>query len=372
MEPTLEKVRELRLPETARKLALSPSGRLAFSADYPAYDLGSRGRRNGFEVELADGGFVSVAGAAAVEFVDDERLVALVEEEGGAVLRLLRLAAEPLAEMEVPLPALAEPRLRLESGGERWEVIGKVGDGREMLRLEGDLAGSWEEAHRLALPQEGDGAAVVLSYLNSAGRLLTVEQTYALGGALDGSYPGLLLAMLSGTSSTTRIATRDAAGSGLIAETSRMLTCFEPAFAQSPFLCATLGEVDAQLWWIDAERRRLEPIGSLPELQTFGPAAAAAGRRVLLASYGGPLVLVDPPAGRAWRIDRQILAEPAVVEVLRPPGGEMEGWHDAGEDPAALLSRFGAPTVALGSGLLAVAIPAQEGSPVVVYRQPDV
>lgn len=362
-QPELLKVRELELPENPMKLALSPSGRLAFSTDYPQLDP-RIGRHDGFEVELEDGSFVTVDRATVVEFIDDERVVALVPDDGRTLLRILRLGAEPAVESEIDLPALETARLTLNRGGARWEVVGTVGDRSEILRFAGDLAGAWEEIHRVPLPA-ADDASVYLSYLNSAGHLLAVDRSYGFPGPLRGT-PGLLLATLAGSSST-RISTYDATGPQRIAESSRMLSCFEPISGQVEFLCASLGEDEARLWWIDVERERLRPGGSVPDLHQLGNVANDG--RLLLASYSSPVMFLDPSAGKTWRLGRQVLAEPAVAAQLGPAGEPADGSDE--ETPGALLSRYGAPAVALRSGLMAVAVHGRNGATALVYRQPD-
>ena len=68
----------------------------------------------------------------------------------------------------------------------------------------------------------------------------------------------------------------------------------------------------------------------------------------------------------------QVLAEPAVAEALRPAVDRVAEWLGEGEGPGFFLSRFGPPAVALRAGLLAVAVQGREGSPVLIYRQPEV
>ncbi len=366
---SLQKVREVRLPENPWRLALSPSGRIAYSTDYEGYDPGF-GEHDGFQVELAGGGFVAVGETSDLEFVDDERVVALMPEDERTVLRILRLAAEPVTELDIVLPALEDHQLRLDPAGERWQVTGVADDGaagesREMVRLEGDVGGVWEQTHRVALPAAGDHSAVA-SYLDAGGRLLTVDSEFGLRGPLEGSRAGMLLAMISGTMST-RIITHSASGRRRVAESTRMLHCFEPAFGAAGFLCAALGEEAAELWAIDAERGGFEPIGWVPDLPYIHDVAND-GR--VLAS-GDALVFVDPAVPKLWRIDSQLLAEPAVAETLSLAGDEPDWESDEEEDWDPPLSRFGPPAVALRSGLMAVAIHGGEGAVVMVYRQPN-
>ncbi len=363
-EPELEKVRELTLPVKPQMLALSPSGRLAFSTDYPQLDP-ELDRLDGFQVELDGGGFVAVERATAMAFVDDERVLALVAEDSRTLLRVLRLATEPVVESEIGLPFLEGTRLTLDPAGERWEVVGTVDGASEIVRFAGDLEGAWEETARVVLPA-ADHAAVYLSYLSSAGRLLVIDRRYGLSGPLSGT-PGLLLASLAGSPST-RITTRDDAGPRLIAESSMALSCFEPAFDQAEFLCASLEDEDARLWWIDVEHGSLRPGGWVPDFQQFGGVAAEG--RLLLASYNGPLMLVDPVA-RVWRLGRQVLAEPSVAAALGPAATPPADSSEE-EAPGARLSRFGVPAVALRSGLMAVAIHGRDEATVLVYRQPEV
>ncbi len=371
----MEKVRETRLDQRPLQLKVSPSGaRLAFSdgsydaTDYDATHFGAYGASDfdrgpsEFQVELVDGGFVSIE-ALTLEFLDDDRVVTLTAVEDSEIrdgaalrLRLLTLAAEPVAESDFELPPLAAPKLRLGRGEGRWEVAGVAAEDHTLRLLAGDFGDglsrpAWEEVSRHPLgPQQQSLAlagAFSTAFVSSRGRFLSVTQD--LGTDEVGSW--FLLSALIGFGAVTELSTLDGGDKRLLGRTSLQPTCVEPVYSQIEFVCTTSDLKRTSFWSVDADAGRITPLGTLDGYY-FGSQAGAGGR-FLLSGFDLPALVVEPARGRALNLERQLFDE-------QESGGGSRGFFASG-----------VPVFALGPEVVAAAIGRGGETRVVVYRLPD-
>ncbi len=360
-EPVLEletarlvKLRETTLDDYFFDLKLSPAGKLAgsfYDEDFEDYESEAE---QGFRVELGGGGFLTVP-ALAGELLDATRLVLVISDgEEALALRTLTLLPTTEPELEVSLPLLVDPELRLggEPGG--WQVVGTDTEGSEVVSVSGRFGqpGALEVRHTL----DGDEGSYLDTYLIDAdGRMLTVTQTLPFG---DGDLGAMLLFGLAGTWGTSEITLHEGAERRVLGRTGLQLRCFSPAAAQRGFLCASSDEEATQLWSVDSEG--FVPIGSLAG--DYYESLVAADGRVLLTGFGDePMVIVDPTAARAVRVE-----PPPPVDDATPvddaAGGTLleamlEDFWSAGEEP-----------VAFAHGLLAFSGYSEEEVRITVYR----
>jgi hypothetical protein len=295
----LQLVREIPVKGRAYDLRLAPSGARVAALVVPQQGYnGHEGYEGGFQVELADGGFVTIQ-ATDLAFLDDERVAVLRYNPSGELsLQVLELGAEPIAEYEIDLEPVTDPVLRVDPLVGRWEVAGAVlHEGRATL-LSGELG----------------SAAYQRSDWNFAGptdSYLTTFETNAGGPALAvttwleyGSFTGLLMGLnpMAQYSLPSAIWTVGASDQTRLVATTSHVWCAEPLAGQQVFACvSTHPESVTAIWSVDAVSEHVRLVASIPG--EYHQTTLSLGGRLLFNGYYAPPALVELSSGTAWILD---------------------------------------------------------------------
>jgi Zn-dependent protease with chaperone function len=250
----LQLVREIQIDGQAYDLRLAPSG-----ARIAAFFVGKQ--RSGFQVELADGGFVTIQ-AADLAFLDDERVAVLRYKKGGGLsLQVLELGAEPLMEYEIEIETVTDPVLRVDPLDGRWEVAGALLYEGQATLLSGEIGSDAYQRSDWSFATPDD-AYLTTFETNAGGPALAVTTWLEYGsftGILMGlsplaqySLPGAIWAV--GASDQTRLVT-----------TAAHVWCAEPLARQQVFTCvSTHPESVTAIWSVDAVSGRVRFVARIP------------------------------------------------------------------------------------------------------------
>jgi hypothetical protein len=257
----LRLVAEHPLPRGSTWLSLSSTGRSWLTHRYPlAEEPGAPRERL---VVGSVGGDEHRLHALEVALLDDERLLALVEDASG--LALVCGPHDPSApeEWRHDLPALVSPRLAVDPATGVWQVAGIEAGSGELVRLGGDLGGQPNREDRWP------AADLVGQWLVSAGPT-ALGVGFALEGAdemtgdesdLEGaSSVWWLLAGLAGGGGT-RLHALDSDGSRPLLDSQLMVQCDEPPPGVRAFVCRAHDGERTWLWSVDPSPGRQHLLG---------------------------------------------------------------------------------------------------------------
>ncbi len=356
---TADKLLERAVDGQAMALRLAPSGRghavqVGYWDEYEYRQqaksfLVDTGRDRYDELELLD-----------LAFLSDGRIAGLRRGPTGTI-HLQVMTADDLTRptLDLALPEVSEPTLRVDPASDRWEVIDSdFLDGRALL-LSGDFNSSDVAESRWSFA-EAESSYLSDVQLSAAGGALAVRTHYA-----DQPLAELMtiLAPLAGYAATYRLE--------LVGKTRRhehvtalFPYCAEPAAGDSEFVCAAHDLASGTaLWSLDAESGGIRPLGSLRGL--YYQVQAVPGGRLLLGGAGLDPLLIDRARGSAWSLEPEAPADDrGEGEERGDPAGDwlaraLFGLADWGPSYQA---------AALRDDVLALAFSSGDSSRIVLYR----
>jgi hypothetical protein len=310
----LQFVREVQVEGQSYDLRLAPSGdRIAV--------FFVEGQRSGYQVELADGGFVTIE-ATDLAFLDDERVAVLRYKPTGELsLQVLEVRSEPVTEYEIDIEPVTDPVLRVDPLGGRWEVSGTVLYEGQARLLSGGIGSDAYQRNDWNFAGPDDSYLTTFE-ANAGGPALAVTTWYEYG-----SFTGLLMslnpmAQYSLPSAIWAVGATD--HTRLVTSTSRVW-CAEPLAGQRDFACvSTHPESVTAIWSVDAVSEHVRFVASIPG--GYYEATLGQGGVLLLNGYYSPPALVELSSGASWTLD-----------VPAPPGSGSESESVEGSDSDWLL-----------------------------------
>ncbi|MGD2153183.1 MAG: M48 family metalloprotease [Gemmatimonadales bacterium] len=288
----LQLIREIPLKGRSYGLRLAPSGARVAA-------LVVDGKRSGFQVELADGGFVTIE-AVDLAFLDDERIAVLVYQPTGSLsLQVLRLGSSPGTEYEIEIEPVTDPALRVDPLGGRWEVSGAdLYEGRVKL-LSGEIGSDTYRRSDWHFVAPDD------SYITTLGANAGESALAVTTGFEYGSVAGLLMSLnpMVQYSLPAAIWAVGQADQARLVTTASHFWCAELLAGQRDFTCVSSYHRSrtAAVWSVDVLSEQVKNVVSIPG--EYYAATPAPGRTLLLNGYYSQPVLVDLSSGDAWRLD---------------------------------------------------------------------
>ncbi len=351
----LQFIREIPIEGWPYDLRLAPSGARVAA-------LLVEEQRGGFQVELADGGFVTIE-ASDLAFLDDERVVLLRYRATGELsLQVLKLGAEPVTEYAIDIEPVTDPALRVDPPGARWEVSGAVYYEGQATLLSGEIGSDAYQRSDWSFVGPDDSYLTTFE-ANAGGPALAVTTRFDYGG-----FAGLLvslnaMARYSLPSAIWRVGASDHAR---MVATASHLWCAEPLAGQRDFTCvSTHPESATAIWSVDAQTDRVTFVASIPG--EYYEATLGQGGVLLLNGYYSPPALVELSSGASWTLD---------VPVLPGQGsGSESGSVETGESDWLLDLLFGESepgvyyeAMAIQGDVVALAAAEEDGTEIRLYR----
>lgn len=295
----LQFVREIPVDGRAYDLRLAPSGArvAALVAPDGKSDLYEK-YGGGFQVELGDGGFVTIQ-AIDLAFLDDERVAVLRNKPTGELsLQVLELGSDPVPQYSIDIEPLADPVLRVDPLGIRWEVSGAVLHEGLAILLSGEIGSDAYQRSDWTFPGPDDSYLTVFE-VSSGGAALAVTTRFEVG-----SLAGLLMSLnpMTQYSLPSVIYAVGRSDHTRLVATSSHVWCAEPLAGQPDFTCiSTHREPATAVWSVDAEDERVAFVASVPG--EYYEAVPGRGGVILLNGYYMPPALVELSSGASWMLD---------------------------------------------------------------------
>ncbi len=325
-------VRTARVPGYVDALRWSTGGRWA--AREAARDPRTPAR---LYVERDDGTYATLAASDAA-FVDG-RLATLERAGETSLLRLRRPEPDLPVELEIRLPDLPHPSLRVTP--ESWEVASVDLQESRGVRLRGDWRSPTFERETWSAR---DDAGVYLAELTvGAGGAIAVR------GWFDVTPPRPLdgFAFLMRFPFVTELASVTAGATMPIVLTTAQIRCTDPPAATPRMVCTGAGiDRDTRIWTVDPAVADLAPVGAVRGV--FHTVAHLSAGEALLLGVGTAPVLVDLAEARAWEL-RPSDGPPAMARA-----GSAVGWLSSlgspVEGPVVQAATVAGETVVLATG----------------------
>ncbi len=361
-----EVIREVPIKGSVAELRLSPSGRRVAAQTYNWTDADYRYEEARFQIELADGGFAEIS-AIDLDFLDDDRAVVLRASQNGTLrLQVIGTDTSQAVIFETALPALGQPRLRVDPDAGRWEVVEvDTYEGRAVL-LAGDFEVGEHQQFEWALRDPGETYAEQAMITDAI--VGTNRQTLVLTQRFPGyTFGGLIymLVPLSGLASSSDLVLIGDSVTTRLGPTALTVWCLDSRAAQAEFVCAANDPAAGTgLWSIDPSAGRLSPIGALRGQYSQG--TLSADGRLLVGGYGVDPVLLDLESGQTHGLSVQAPSTRANDDDASERSSAFDTWIET-----LFGGSYYAPTyhaMTLQGGLFALTFSHRDNTLVRVYR----
>ena len=240
--------------------------------------------------------------AEDVRFLNDLRVLALVQVPAGLELRAVSLDDARDVSWSQALPDVRAPRLEVDTGIGLWRVTGMEPDGRATVVIGGRLNEGGFAGHRWALLPESDTGAPLPPVASE--RAALVVRVHLETGAM----PALMPAPAPWVPLRSEVWALAPGTPRLVATSGLDLRCVDPPIdhADTKFVCLAHDGRRTVLWTVDARSGHLDPMASLPG-RIFALQPAPGGKLLGWAEEG--LVQVDVARGEAVRLQLPPAAE---------------------------------------------------------------
>jgi hypothetical protein len=300
-------VARVTLPATTTGLQLSPSGARWAVRRYSAESYQRFARRGAWPFTIGDfEGGQRETEAGDIQFVDEERLLALTALAHGTELRLEEAATGLVLHADT-LPPMAEPQLWLDRAAGRWAVTGGHDEDVALVRADGSIGGGDVRVARL----ESEGANLVsLVHRDGVSIVVPRRATTMLTGPL---------ALLGGTLGfRSELWHIGPSGRRVVGDLGGWPRCAQAGIGDDGVCVITDGR-RAALWHVDSSGARR--LGALPAMHVEG--AVAGGRWASASPVARGIVVVDPVTRRGLRVSLGDSGYVTAVQPLRDGAGVL-------------------------------------------------
>lgn len=283
-ERSLAVVRKVELPGQVMSLRLSPSG-----ARHAVQLVGASTSR---AIPPFRVGELDVA-ATDLAFLDDDRVLALVEGRGAPELRMIAIESDGRPVWAQAVPEIDEAELEVESETGEWWITGSLSYGGQAVILSGKAGAEGVTERRWDLPLSPSDPGIYRAVVSSSPVALAVKTSYAVS-----LHPLAILAATSPPFARSELWLLEERGARRLLSSGLEASCLREAGGRFP--CLAFDGERTLVWSVDAPGETSHPAGSLPG-RVLSSARGPAGTIAVL-NERREVFLVDLPSGRAARV----------------------------------------------------------------------